>query len=184
MSATATMTALETGTWTIDPAHSYVGFKVRHLMAAKVRGSFTSFAGTIEVGEAPGDTRVDATIQAASIDTGVEERDNHLRSADFFDVEEFPTLTFESTAVRETDGGFEVEGDLTIKDVTRPVTLDVEFGGVIEDPWGTEKAIFSAETRIDREEWGLTWNTALETGGVLVGKKVQLELEVQASMES
>ncbi|MDX1389869.1 MAG: YceI family protein, partial [Acidobacteriota bacterium] len=120
---TTTATFLEPGVWTIDPAHTSIGFTVRHLKVAKVRGSFTSFSGTITAGETPADSSVDVTIEAASIDTGVEDRDEHLRSPDFLEVEEYPTLSFESTAVRETDSGLEVDGDLTIRDVTKPVTL-------------------------------------------------------------
>lgn len=176
----ATMTFLETGTWTLDPTHSHVSFKVRHLMAAKVRGSFAAFEGAIEVGDRPEDTSVVATIDAASIDTGVEDRDEHLRSEDFLDTENFGNLMFRSTSVQRDGEDFVVVGDLTIRDVTRPVTLDVEFGGVVTDPWGNEKAIFSAETKINREDWGLTWNAALEAGGVLVGKDVTIEIEAQA----
>lgn len=177
---TTTQTFLEAGTWTLDPAHSQVSFRVRHLMAAKVRGSFTSFEGSLEIGETPEDTSVSATIAASSIDTGVADRDAHLKSGDFLDVENFETLSFRSTAIRSADDGFELEGELTIRDVTRPVVLDVEFAGVMADPWGNEKAIFSAETKINREDWGLTWNAALETGGVLVGKEVTIEIDAQA----
>ncbi len=178
---TTLATFLEAGTWTLDPAHTSIGFTVRHLMAAKVRGTFKAFEGALEIGETPEDSVVHVTIDAASIDTGIEDRDKHLRSEDFFDVEKYPELSFRSTAIRATEEGFEVEGDLTIRDVTRPVTLDVEHAGVVTDPWGNEKAIFSAETKIDREDWGLTWNAALEAGGVLVGKEVKIEIEAQAT---
>ena len=181
---TSTMTFLDTGTWTLDPTHSHVSFRVRHLMAAKVRGSFKSFAGAIEVGEGLDDTVVSATIDAGSIDTGVADRDTHLKSADFLDAENFDTLSFRSTRITRTEEGFELVGDLTIRDVTKSVTLDVEFGGVVADPWGNEKAIFSAATKINREEWGLTWNAALETGGVLVGKDVTIEIEAQATRDA
>ena len=176
----STLTLPTTGTWTIDPAHSAVGFSVRHLMAAKVRGSFKAFSGTIDIADAPEASSVSVSIDAASVDTGAEDRDNHLRSPDFLDVENHPALTFVSTTVRQVAGGYEVDGRLTIRDTTRPVTLDMHYSGVVADPWGNEKAIFSASTKIDREEFGLTWNAPLEAGGVLVGKKVEIELEVQA----
>lgn len=180
MTSTATSTFLDEGTWTIDPAHSSVTFGVRHLGIAKVRGRFGSFSGTISAGETPKDSSVEVSIDAASIDTGIEDRDKHLRSGDFLDAENFPTLTFASTDVRETDSGWEIEGDLTIRGVANRVVLDAEFGGVVEDPWGNEKAIFSATTKIEREDWGLTWNQALEAGGWLVGKEVKIQIEAQA----
>ena len=176
-----TATFLEPGVWTIDPAHTSIGFTIRHLKVAKVRGSFTSFSGSITAGETPEDSSVEVSIEAASIDTGVEDRDEHLRSPDFLEAGKYPALTFESTAVRETGSGLEVDGDLTIRDVTKPVTLEVELAGTITDPWGTEKAVFSATATIDREEWGLTWNAALEAGGFLVGKEVRIEIEAQAA---
>lgn len=177
------MTAItlpKTGTWTIDPAHSAVGFSARHLMAAKVRGSFKSFSGSIEIADSPETSLVTVSIDAASIDSGVEDRDGHLRSPDFLDVENHPTLDFVSTSLRPVAGGYEVDGNLTIAGTTQGVTLQMEYSGVIADPWGNEKAIFSASTTINREDFGLTWNTALEAGGWLVGKQVEIELEVQA----
>lgn len=177
-----TQTLPQTGTWTIDPAHTTIGASVKHLMAARVRGSFRSFEGTIEMGDRPETSSVTVTIDASSIDTGVADRDAHLRSPDFLDAEEHPELTFRSTAVRPTGGdAYEMDGELTIRGVTRPVTLDVHYLGIVTDPWGNEKALFSASTKIDREEWGLTWNQALETGGWLVGKTITIELEVQAA---
>jgi polyisoprenoid-binding protein YceI len=175
------MTLPATGTWNIDTSHASVSFSVKHLMAAKVRGSFKSFSGTIDVADPVEESSVRVSIGAASIDTGAEDRDNHLRSADFLDVENYPTLDFVSTAVRPTSGGYEVDGELTIRGQARPVTLDVEYAGVMQDPWGNEKAIFSASTTINREDWGLTWNAALESGGWLVGKKVVIEIELQAA---
>jgi polyisoprenoid-binding protein YceI len=177
---TTVSTFLEAGTWTIDPAHTSIGFSVKHLMAARVRGRFDSFSGTITAADTPEESAVEVSIDAASIDTGIEDRDEHLRSGDFLDAENFPTLTFASTDVRESDSGWEIEGDLTIRGVTKPVVLEADFGGVVEDPWGNEKAIFSAATTIEREDWGLTWNQALEAGGWLVGKKVKIEIEAQA----
>jgi polyisoprenoid-binding protein YceI len=172
----------ETGTWTIDPAHTVVSFSVKHLMAAKVRGSFKAVSGSIEVGPNAEASSVEVTIDAASIETGAPDRDTHLRSADFLTVDEYPTLTFSSTSVSDnTDGSYSLVGDLTIKGVTKPVTLDMRYAGTINDPWGNGKAIFSAMTTIQREEWGLTWNAPLEAGGWLVGKEVTIEIEVQAA---
>ena len=178
---TTVETFLEKGTWSLDPAHTFVNFTVRHMAVAKVRGRFTALSGTIEAGERPEDSSVSVSIDAKSIDTGVEDRDQHLRSGDFLDVENYPTLTFESSAVRETDSGFEIDGQLTIRGVTRAVTLEAELGGVATDPWDNERAFFSATTEIDREDWGLTWNQLLETGGLLVGKEVRIEIEAQAT---
>lgn len=167
------------GTWTIDPSHSHVGFWVRHLRVTKTRGSFGSFAGTVEIAERPEDSRADVTIETASVDTRDEQRDGHLRSPDFFSSEEFPVMTFRSTGVRRADGAWKVDGELTIRDVTRPVTLDVEFEGVEGDPWGGTRAAFTAGTEINREDFGLTWNQVLDSGGLLVAKKAKVELEVQ-----
>ena len=169
------------GTWEIDPAHSELSFVARYLMVTKVRGGFTEFSGTLHIAEAPEESWVEVTIKAASIDTGTPDRDKHLRSADFLDVERFPELRFRSTKVELTGGtGLKVSGDLTIRDVTKPVVLDAEFQGIAKDPWGGTRAAFSATTEIDREEFGASWNVALETGGWLVSKKVRLELEAQA----
>jgi polyisoprenoid-binding protein YceI len=172
-------------TWTIDSDHSQVGFAVKHMMFTKVRGEFTEVEGSLDLdldGGTDGSVRVE--IDAASIDTGTEDRDGHLRSADFLDVENHPKIVFESTRVEgnptEQGGSFQVVGDLTIRDETREVTLDVTFDGTGQDPWGGTRAGFSASTRIDRRDFGLTWNQALETGGVLVGNQVEIELEVQA----
>lgn len=177
----STITLPATGTWTIDPAHTTAGFSVRHLVAAKVRGSFKALSGTINVADVPEASSVDVTIDAASFDSGDSDRDNHVRSADFLDVENHPSLEFSSTAVRSVAGGYEVDGDLTIRGVTQSVTLAMQYAGVMADPWGNEKAIFSAATTIDREDFGLTWNAPLEAGGWLVGKRVDIEIEVQAA---
>jgi polyisoprenoid-binding protein YceI len=177
----STLTLPKTGTWTIDSAHSSVGFSVRHLMAAKVRGSFKTFSGQINVADTPETSSVTVSIDAASFDSGAEDRDNHVRSADFLDVENNPTVEFVSTAVRPVAGGYEVDGSLTLAGVTQPVTLEMQYSGVMADPWGNEKAIFSATTKINREDFGLTWNAPLEAGGVLVGKQVEIEIEVQAA---
>jgi len=177
----STITLPQTGTWTLDPAHTVIGASVRHLMAAKVRGQFKAFSGTISMGDTPEESSVQVTIDAASIDTGVEDRDNHLRSADFLDVENHPTLEFVSTGIRRSGDNYEMEGELTMRGVTQPVTLDVSYLGLMTDPWGNDKALFSASGTINREDWGLTWNQALEAGGWLVGKNIDIELEVQAA---
>jgi polyisoprenoid-binding protein YceI len=179
--STAETLLLPTGTWEIDPSHSTVGFSARHLMVAKVRGRFTSFHGTIGIGEEPSPSSVTVSIEAASIDTRDENRDVHLKSPDFLDVLRWPTMTFTSTEVRYSRGGqFEVDGNLTIRDVTRPVTLKAEFNGVQQDPWGGTRAGFEAHTEFNRKDFGLEWNVALEGGGVLVGDKVTVDLEVEA----
>jgi len=171
--------------WDIDPAHSTIEFAVKHMMFTTVRGRFKSFTGTIQIDERnPNNSRVEIDIDAASIDTGVADRDAHLRSADFLDAEQYPKITFRSTNVegayqREGDQ-FRATGDLEIRGTRMPVTLDATFEGLGKDPWGKQRAGFSAKTEIDRREWGLRWNQALETGGVLVGNKVKIEAEVQA----
>ncbi len=171
----------EAGTYVIDQGHTTVEFVGRHLMITKVRGRFTEFEGQIAIGESPEDSSVQVTINAASVNSGDDRRDDHLRSPDFLDVEKHPQITFRSTRVEiGRDGSAKVHGDLTVKDVTRPVTLDVEFEGASPDPWGGQRLGFTATTEIDREDWGLTWNVALETGGMLVGKKIRLEFNVQA----
>lgn len=180
---TAIATLPETGTWTIDPAHTFIEFSVRHLGLARVRGSFSSLSGEIRVGETPEETSLEVRIDAGSLDTGEDDRDEHLRSEDFLAAEAHPELTFVSTGVRGMSDRFEVDGELTIRGETRPVTLDVEQSGVVTDPWGNERVIFRAETTIDREAWGLTWNQALETGGFLVGKKVDIEIQGQATKD-
>jgi polyisoprenoid-binding protein YceI len=177
----AGLTIPTAGTFALDPTHTRVGFVARHLMVSKVRGNFTEVSGEINVAEDPLASTVTVRIPAASIDTRVGDRDNHLRSADFLDVEKYPELTFRSTRVGEPSGDkFQIVGELTIRDVTREVTLDVEFEGLATSPWGQEVIGFSASTEIDREEFGMTWNQALEAGGVLVGKKVKIEIEAEA----
>ena len=173
------------GTYVLDPAHTRIGFVARHLMVTKVRGAFTEFAGTITVADNAADSTAEVTIKAGSIDTGVADRDQHLRTGDFLEVEKFPELTFRNARVVEQRGtAFTVAGDLTIKGVTREVTLDVELDGVAKDPWGNEKLAVTAKTEIDREDFGITWNVALESGGVLVSKKVTLEIEAQAARQA
>jgi polyisoprenoid-binding protein YceI len=171
-----------TGRWALDASHTTAAFIARHMMVTKVRGHFDRLSGEIFVGERPEDSRVDVTIDAASIISGSQQRDDHLRSPDFLDVEKYPTITFRSTAVKQTGATtLKVTGDLTIRGQTRPVVLDVDFEGVERAPWGATVAGFSARTEINREDWGMTWNAALETGGVVVGKKVKLEIEAEAT---
>jgi len=170
------------GTYNLDPAHSEVGFEVRHMMISKVRGAFTVKSATIVLPENVLEASVAASADAASLDTNDEGRDQHLRSADFFDVENHPALTFASTGVRHENGEFYVDGDLTIKGVTRPVTFELELGGFGTDPWGNYKAGATAKATINREDFGLTWNAALETGGVLVGKDVKITLDLQGAL--
>lgn len=167
-------------TWTIDPAHTDVGFEVRHMMFAKVRGRFTELEGTLQIAPSGETSTASIAIKAASIDTGQAERDKHLRSPDFFDVERFPELTFEGAGIRAPDGRLALAGDLTIRDTTRRVELAVEESGRGVDPWGNERIGFTATVTIDRGDYGLTWNQALETGGILVGNEVKIVIELQA----
>ena len=173
------------GTYVLDPTHTRVGFVARHLMVTKVRGSFREFEGAITVGADAGASTAQATIQTASIDTGTPDRDAHLVSGDVLEVEKYPTITFGNARVVSQRGArFSVVGDLTIKGTTREVTLDVELDGVAKDPWGNEKLAVTASTEIDREDFGMTWNVALETGGVLVSKKIRIEIEAQAARQA
>ena len=168
------------GTWTVDPSHSSVTFVARHLMVSKVRGSFGSFAGTITIADDLLASKVEATVEVASVTTGDSGRDEHLRSGDFFELEQFPTWSLVSTGLRADGDDYVMTADLTIKGVTRPVEFEVEFEGMATDPWGNVKAGFEAKTEINRTDFGLTWNAALEAGGVLVGEKVKIELDIQA----
>jgi polyisoprenoid-binding protein YceI len=191
MSDTATLTRSvagqelpHAGTYTLDKAHTTVGFVVRHLMVSKVRGNFDDFQGTIVVGEEPSESSVEVTIDAASIDTREPQRDAHLKSPDFLDAVTFPTMTYRSTRVYQHAGGWKVDGDLTIHGVTRPVTLELEFLGATGDPWGGKRIGFSATTKIDRYDFGLTWNAAVETGGVVVSREIRIELEAEAVLQA
>lgn len=175
------LNGLTTGTWAIDPSHSEVGFTVRHLMVSKVRGSLSGVAGAIVVGEEG--VTVNATIDAATINTRDENRDGHIKSADFFDVENHPTWSFNATSVAPAGNNFQLTGDLTLRGVTKSVTLDVEYVGVNTDPWGNVKAGFEAKGQINRKDFGVEWNAALETGGVLVGDTVNIELDIQAALQ-
>lgn len=168
-------------TFALDPVHSSVDFSVRHLMISKVRGSFGRVAAQLEVDEATGlPTAVSAQIDVASIDTKVADRDAHLRSADFFDAEAFPTITFRSNAVKSVSGNLAIDGDLTIHGVTRPVTLETEFDGRATDPWGNDRVAYSAKAKISRKDFGMTWNQALEAGGIAVGDEIDITLTIQA----
>ncbi|MFI6513570.1 YceI family protein [Streptosporangium sp. NPDC050855] len=170
------------GTYVLDAAHTRVGFLVKHMMVSKVRGHFGEFAGTVTIAENPLDSSAEITIKAESINTGAPDRDNHLRGDDFLGADKFPDLTFRSTRVLGHSGDeFTLAGDLTIRDVTKPVELTVEYGGAGTNPWGQTLWGFSITGEIDREEFGLTWNQALETGGVLVGKKIKIEIEGEAN---
>lgn len=184
MTQTAPVAAAAT-TWNIDPAHSLVELSAKHMMITTVKGRFSDVKGTIEIDEAsPDRSSVSVEIGVASIDTGVGQRDDHLRSADFLDAETYPAITFRS---RRVDGAlkaegdtFRVEGDLTIRGTTRPVVLEAAYEGRGQDPWGGQRVSFSATTKIDRRDFGLTWNQALETGGILVGNEIKISIEVQA----
>ena len=171
-----------TGTYTLDPAHTRIGFVARHAMVTKVRGAFNEFTGTAVLdGASPANSSVEVTIEAASIDTRNAQRDEHLRSNDFLAMQEYPKITFASTGVRQVDDAtFEVTGDLTIKGVTHPVTIPFTFEGAVKDPFGNQRAGFEGSVTINRKDYGVTWNAPLEGGGVLVSDKVVLEFEVSA----
>ncbi|MER2028370.1 MAG: YceI family protein [Solibacillus sp.] len=167
--------------WQIDQAHSTIGFEVKHMMVSKVKGQFTNYSADVEVDNLEDLTsaQIEITIDTTSINTSNEDRDNHLKSAEFFDIEQFPDIKFKSTSITKDGDDYKVSGDLTIKDVTKPAVFDVEYGGKGTNPWGVEVYGFEAATKIDREEFGLTWNAALETGGVLVGKDIKIKVELE-----
>jgi polyisoprenoid-binding protein YceI len=167
-------------TWTIDPSHSHLEFGVRHLMISTVKGRFADFSGIIQLDPADLTTaKLDVTVNTASIDTRTADRDSHLRSADFFDVETYPTLTYAGRRVEKVGDGYRVVGDLTIRGVTREVPLAVSLEGEVKDPWGNQRVAFAATTRINRADFGLVWNTALETGGVVVSDEVKISIDVE-----
>jgi polyisoprenoid-binding protein YceI len=171
-----------TGEYRIDPGHSRLGFVARHAMIAKVRGHFGDVDGTLQI-DADDPTRSSASVRVAvaSVSTGDAQRDGHLRSPDFFDVDTYPELTFTSTRIDQVDDEtFRVHGDLTIRGITKPVTIDVEHTGVALDPFGNLRAGFEGKAEVNRKEWGLTWNAALETGGLLISEKIKLELDISA----
>jgi polyisoprenoid-binding protein YceI len=166
--------------WNIDASHSNLQFSVRHMLITKVRGAFKTYGGSIELDATDGLSQVSVVIDAASIDTSEPKRDEHLKGVDFLDVAAYPTLSFQSRSIERRGTRYQVHGDLTIHGVTRAVTLDSEFQGQAKDPWGGQRAAFSARTSIDREDFGLTWNQVLEAGGVLVGTQINVEIEIQA----
>ena len=180
--STITVPSTLSGRYAIDPTHSRIGFVARHAMVTKVRGSFNDFEGSGYFdAENPADSELTLTIQAASIDTRNADRDGHLRSNDFFDMENYPEITFASTEIEQVDAeNYRVAGDLTIKGVTKPVTVDFEYAGVAVDPFGNQRIGLEGTTTVNRKDWGVSWNTALEAGGVLVSEKVTLEFEVSA----
>jgi polyisoprenoid-binding protein YceI len=178
---TSTQTRGLTGTWTIDPTHSLVEFSGKHMMFTTVKGRFRDLAGTITLDEADlARSGVEVEIQAASIDSGVEQRDGHLRSADFLDAETYPTITFKSRRIDGTRDEFKLIGDLTVRGETREVALDVTLNGIGQSPFGTTVAGFSASTKLNRKDFGLNWNVALEAGGVLVGDQIKIDIELEA----
>ncbi|MGH8915229.1 MAG: YceI family protein [Acidimicrobiia bacterium] len=173
-----------TGVWQIDRSHSDLRILARHMMVAKVRGTFADFAGTIVVADNPLESSVEIEARAASVTTGTPDRDNHLRSPDFLDAENYPLVTFRSTELVPDGDHWKLTGDLTIRGVTKPATFDLTFEGALTDPYGRTKAGFTAVGEIDRREWGLTWNTALEGGGVLVSERFKVEFDVEADLQS
>jgi polyisoprenoid-binding protein YceI len=183
MTATSTETSIpgyQAGTWNIDAAHSEVGFSVRHMMVSKVRGRFTNFSGQLVTGENPLESSVTAEIDLASIHTGQEQRDQHIRSADFFEVETYPTMTYKSTGVRLEDGEYILDGDLTLKGITKSVPLRLELQGFGPDAYGGYRAGFTATGEINRGDFNVSFNAPLQNGGVVVAEKVQLQLEIEA----
>jgi len=181
--ATVTIPGYLVGTWKADPVHSEIAFSVRHLMVSNTRGRFTSYEVTIITSEDPRGSSVAATIDLASIDTGNEPRDNHLRSADYFEVEKYPTMSYRSTGILRTDGGWVIEGELTLHGVTRQVPLAVEVNGFGPDPWGGQRVGFSATAQISRRDFGIDISIPMDRGGVVVGDKVSISLEIEAVLQ-
>ncbi|MER7173314.1 YceI family protein [Streptomyces mesophilus] len=171
-----------TGDYTIDPAHTSLGFTARHAMVTNVKGAFLDFEGTLHLdGNDPSQSTASIDVKMESIETGQGDRDGHLKSADFFDVEKYPAMTFRSTSAEALGGeDYRITGDLTIKDVTKPISIDLEFNGAAKDPFGNERVGFEGKAELLRSEWGLTWNAALETGGVLVSDKIKLTFDISA----
>ncbi|MFZ4895712.1 YceI family protein [Plantibacter sp. Mn2098] len=182
MSDTLTIPGYKVGTWNIDPTHSEVGFSIRHIMVSKVKGKFERFNATFVTPENPLEASVTASAEVASVNTNQADRDGHLRTGDFFEAETYPTIDFVSTGARVKGDDFLVDGDLTIKGITKPVTFELEFGGFGGDPYGNYKAGATAVAKINREDFGLTYNAALETGGVLLGNEVTITIELQAAL--
>ncbi|MCW2526442.1 MAG: polyisoprenoid-binding protein [Pseudonocardiales bacterium] len=182
MTSTTTLPAELTGDYTLDPTHTRIGFVARHAMVTKVRGAFNEFEGSFHLDAAnPSASTATLTVQVASVDTRNAQRDEHLRTNDFFDVPSFPTITFTSTSVEQIDEeNYKVTGDLTVKGVTKSVTVDFEFGGIVTDPWGNTRVGFEGKTVLNRSDFGVSFNAALDAGGLLVSEKVTLEIEVSA----
>lgn len=172
--------------WIVDQAHSSIGFEVKHMMVSKVKGQFEGYTADVESADLTDLSAANIAFKfdVASITTRNEDRDNHLKSADFFDAEQYPSIDFQSTSITKAGDNYNVTGNLTIKEVTKPVTFDVEFGGKGLNPWGVEVYGFEAEAKINREDFGLTWNAALETGGVLVGKDVKIKVELEVNPQA
>jgi len=184
MTDTLTIPGYKVGTWEVDATHSEVGFSIRHIMVSKVKGKFERFNATFVTPENPLETKITASAEVASINTNQADRDGHLRTGDFFDAETYPTIDFVSTGVRVEKGDYLVDGNLTIKGVTKPVTFDFEFGGFGGDPYGNYKFGATAKAEVNREDFGLTYNAALETGGMLLGDKVTITLELQGALQA
>ncbi len=184
MSADTVQIDSVTGTYTLDPTHSRFGFVARHAMVTKVRGQFNVFAGALEVGPTPSESSAWVNIQGASIDTGAEQRDEHIRSSDFLALDQYPEIAFRTTSIDGEGPQYRVTGDLTVRGTTRPVTFDATFLGSAVDPWGKTRLGFEGSTVVNRKDWGVNWNTALQAGGVLVGDKVTLEFEFAAVKQS
>lgn len=174
----------EVGTWNIDPTHTSIEFVARHLMVTKVRGRFPEFSGKFVVADNPLDSELEVVVDLGSVDTGNEDRNNHLRSADFFEIDKHPNMTFRSVSFEQAGSVWRVNGELMIREESKPLSLDFEFLGVMVDPYGNAKGAFSAEAEIDRSDWGIDWNVPLEAGGVLVSKKIKLEIDGQAALET
>ena len=187
MTAATTQTSIPgyvAGTWTIDPVHSEVGFSVRHMMVSKVRGRFATFSGKLVTGESPLDSAVTAEIDLASIITGSEQRDQHIRSADFFEVETYPTMTYRSTGIRQDGGDYVIDGELTLKGVTKSVPLTLELNGFGPDPFGGTRAGFTATGELSRSEFNVSFNAPMANGGAVVADKISLSLEIEAVLEA
>ena len=172
------------GIWTIDPRHTELAFIGRHFMLTKVRGRFTGVSGAIRITEDPADSTAEVRIDMSSVESGNGARDDHLKSADFFDTANYPTARFSGRVARWHGAHGQLQGELTVRDITRPLTLDVEYSGYAADPWGGHRAVFAAAATLNREDWGLTWNMPLDNGGLLVSKEIRIEIEMEAMLEA
>ena len=184
VSSDPTIPGYVAGTWTIDPVHSEIGFSVRHMMVAKVRGRFTTFSGDIVTGESPLDSSVTATIDLSSIDTGNADRDDHIRSADFFEVDRHKTMNYRSTGIRQDGEDYVLDGELTLRSITQPISLRLEPGGFGQDPTGATRTGFSAIGQLQRSDFGVDFNPFAEAGGIVVGDKVDVHLEIEAVLNT